>query len=714
MTRIQKSAVACALVATCLVAVPILAQRGAAKKQFGETIEVLTLELPIQVLRDGEPVRGLTADNFEIYDGRKRQRITGFDVVDLGESGPASLNDQVLPISARRHFLLLFDLSFADPAVVTRARDAALGLVEKEFHPSDLVAVATYSVQHGPQLILGFTPDRRQIRVAIETLGLPQLLERAADPLAFVIADQENLNRTPKGAPDETAGGGSGRKIDTEAMFEQQVHDYSIGFNRAQRGEAQGQVAALTQQLGELAKALHDVQGRKYVVYLSEGFDSETIMGTDDASRSEAMASASATGRYWEVDSEERYGSTGTLTAVEKMLEEFRRADCTIQAVDIGGLRAGRDSQGRAGGQDSLFMMANETGGELYRNFNDLGGAMAEMLERTSVTYLVSFQPDVKFDGDFHKLRVELKGVPKGARVVYRPGFYAPKPYGERSATEKRLEAANEILSSGKDVGLATSVVAAPFRAEGGRAYVPVLIEIDGPTLLAGVSGDTTALEIYAYAIRSDGTVGDFLSQNMGLQIDKVRPALEQSGLKFFGDLMLEPGEYTLRILVRDAQNGRTSTRVLPMEVPEFGSGRPSLAMPLFPEPGGKWLMVQEASGSDARQNRPYPFQLQGNPFMPAARPSIQAGSEAQFVLLGYNLGDGQIPLETQLITASGDPVEGARIGFVGRDQGPSPDATQLLLSLKTEGLAAGEYRLVTSLQGQEASTSIPFVVTGG
>jgi len=473
-------------------------------------------------------------------------------------------------------------------------------------------------------------------------------------------------------------------------------------------------VAAFTRQLQDLAKALEDVQGRKHVVLLSEGFDSESILGTDDAARSAELSTASATGEYWRVDSEERYGSTGTLTAVENMLEEFRRADCTIQAVDIGGLRAGADSQGRAGGQDSLFMMADGTGGDFYRNFNDLGGAMKEMLERTSVTYLVSFQPDVKFDGDFHKLRIELNGVPKGARVVHRPGFYAPTPFSERSAFEKRLEAADKLLSDGQDRGLSTSVVAAPFRAEGGRAYVPVLIEIDGPSLLAGIKGDTAALEIYAYAIGADGTVGDYLSQNMGLQIDKVRAALEQSGLKFFGDLTLTPGDYVLRVLVRDAENGRTSTRTMPITVPEFGSGAPSLAMPLFPEPGGKWLMVQEATGKEARQNRPYPFQLQGNPFMPAAHPSIQAGTDAQFVLLGYNLGDDRIPLETQLITASGETVEGSRIAFVGRDQGPSPDATQLLLSLKTEGLPAGEYRLVTSLQGQPTSTSIPFVVTGG
>jgi VWFA-related protein len=696
------------LLAGCLIASPLLAQRKPDRRQFAETVEVLTVEIPVQVIADGEPVRGLTAENFEVYEGRKRQPLTGFEVVDLEQVQPAALAPREIPISARRHFLLLFDLTFSQPTVVSRAREAALNLVETQFHATDLVAVATYSNQHGPQLILGFTPDRRQVQLAIETLGLPQLLERAADPLAFVIADQDFSQFGHESADAQT---GDGRR-NFGGMFEAQLADYSVGFDRAQRGEQQGQVLALTTALEDLAKALHDVQGRKHVVYLSEGFDASVILGTDDAQRSAEMAADIAAGEYWKSDSEERYGSTGTLSALQTMLEEFRRADCAIQAVDVGGLRAGRDARARAGGQDSLFMMSKETGGELYRNFNDLGGAMKSMLDRHSVTYVLAYQPEgLKLDGDFHRLRIELKGVPRGARVVHRPGFYAPQPFSERSAMEKRLEAADKILSGVDSGSFGTSVLAAPFRAEAGRAYVPVLIEIDGPSLLAGLSGDALALEIYAYAIAADGTVGDFLSQNMGLELAKVRPALEQRGLKFFGDLILRPGDYTLRVLVRDAQNGRSATRILALAVPEFGSGGPTLAMPLFPEAANQWLIVQEATGTEARRDRPYPFQLEGNAYMPAAKPVLAADGEAQFIVLGYNLGDGSVPLETQFLTADGATVEGPTISFVSRGEGATPESTQLVLSLAANGLPAGEYRLVTSLEGQSRTTSIPFVV---
>src|SRR5436305_3158195 len=113
------------------------------------------------------------------------------------------------------------------------------------------------------------------------------------------------------------------------------------------------------------------------------------------------------------------------------MLERFRRADCVIQAVDIGGLRAGADLSGtiRNSGQDSLFYMANETGGELFKDANNLRSQLDRVLNRTSVTYLLTFQrSDLKSDGAYHRLRVKAR-LPAGARLAYRSGYYAPRPF---------------------------------------------------------------------------------------------------------------------------------------------------------------------------------------------------------------------------------------------------------------------------------------------
>ena len=100
-----------------MTALPLPAQR------FSESTDVVVVEVPVQVVRDGKPVRGLTAADFAIYEGRERQAITGFEVLDLA-AVPADKPEAIrrLPMSARRRFVLLFDLGFSKPISMTRAR----------------------------------------------------------------------------------------------------------------------------------------------------------------------------------------------------------------------------------------------------------------------------------------------------------------------------------------------------------------------------------------------------------------------------------------------------------------------------------------------------------------------------------------------------------------------------------------------------------------
>ncbi|HEV7669122.1 MAG TPA: hypothetical protein VGS22_11390 [Thermoanaerobaculia bacterium] len=153
-----------------------------AEQTFGDTTNVIAVEVPVQVLKDGKPVRGLTAADFEIVQDRETQTLTGFEAVDLASATQAGM----VPVAGRRHFLLVFDLSFSEPKSIVKARGAARDVVLRSLHPSDLVAVATYSEARGPELVLGFTADRRQIEAAIDSLGLPSLVDRNPDPLRLL------------------------------------------------------------------------------------------------------------------------------------------------------------------------------------------------------------------------------------------------------------------------------------------------------------------------------------------------------------------------------------------------------------------------------------------------------------------------------------------------------------------------------------------------
>ena len=690
---------------------------------FSDVTDVVAVEIPVQVLRGNEPVRGLTAADFEIYEGRKKMPVTGFEVLDLSGTAAPAGKRQTLPVAARRHFLLLFDLSFSEPKAILAARDAAKQMVDS-LDPSDLVGVAVYAGSKGAQLVLRFTADRRQVRAAVESLGAPQLQGRINDPLQLVLVNDMFVNEDNRFLPGDRAGQARGEvqnaKVDAVSAFLQTVTNES---EKAERNVRQKQVTAMTRSVAELARMLSGVDGRKHVVYFSEGFDSSLIQGTSDAASQERMNASSQFGEIWNVDSEERYGSTKTMSDVEKMLEELRRADCVVQAVDIGGLKAGGNlGSQRVGGKDALFMMAKETGGDFYENSNDLSVAMKEMLDRTSVTYVLTYQPEgLARDGAYHKVRVELKD-PRGMRLVHRPGYYAPRPYAQRSAHEKLMDAAEKVISGVESDDLQASVLAAPFRVDGaspvdaGTAYVPVVIEVDGPRLLGGARTGTLPAEIYVYAMDSNGAIRDHVTQTVGLDLGKVAPALQQSGLKFFGHLDLPPGDYSLRVMVRNGLTGTSALKTVAVQVPVFTQGPRVLLQPFFPEPAGKWLVVREAVSQDDRQVA-YPFMMGEEPFIPASLPVLSPGKEARLSLVGYNLGQGDLKMESKILSQDGREVGPAEVRLDARQAGGPAAPDRLTATFRPSSLAPGEYLLLVTVKGPDGTagtSTAPFVVEAG
>jgi VWFA-related protein len=688
----------------------------AAAQTFAGTAEVVEVEVAVQVVRDGQPVRGLTAADFEVYDGRKKQAVTGFHAVDLAEAGAAAL-----PLAGRRQFLLFFDLAFSDPQAIVKAREAARELVLKGARAGDLVGVATYSASHGPQLVLGFTSDRRQVDSALESLGLVR--GETADPLRLVAA---------------RGGAGDRRLLAERSLEEDTAHNDALlavlspeqanlgrDSNRAAQTAA---VTALTRSFAGFAHTLAAIPGRKQVIYFSEGFDSSLLTGAGGASADAGGGSISAGGEdpTATVDrgvgssepvlgsTDDSFGSTHSVNEVERMLEELRRADCVIQAVDIGGLRAGGEQRvTRTGGKDTLVTLARGTAGELFEGSNDLSAAMSGILERTSLTYVLSFQPEsLKPDGSYHKLRVELRNAPRGTRLAYRPGYYSPKPYAALNPLEKLFEASSRVMGGVESGAIPSAVLAAPFRVAAERAYVPVLIEVDGPALLAGKPQGTLPVEVYVYALDAGGAIQDFLVQSLGLDLAKAELALRQSGLKFFGHLDLPAGEHSVRTLVRNGATGAYSLRVVPLTVPSFTAG-PVLLPPFFPEPANRWLLSRETPRGP---QVPYPFMARQQPFIPASRPVLAAGQDAPLSLVGYNLGPGELKAEGRILTRDGREAGSGEVRVVERESaGAGPD--RLTAVFKPPKLAPGEYLLrvtLTGAAGVVTASGAPFAVSAG
>lgn len=709
--------------AALLAATPLAAQAPGDLPEFDERTLVFEVQVPVNVVgRSGESVRDLTREDFKLLDEGEVQEISGFQVVDLDLLAPDDRRvidrSHGLPSAVRRHFLLLFDLTFSAPTAVARARLAARDFVLHEMHATDLAAVAVHTAESGSQMLVTFTPDRAQLARAIATLGNPRLLKLVTkDPLGFLIDAPE-----PAIAAALDASGVDQSIAEMERSVDAYLRVIGNQMARYERSFARGRISSWADALQDLGKILGSVEGRKHVILFSEGFDGRLLFGRQPDFFDEDMQReirAIEDGRYAEVDTDDRYGNTQLQVLVDQMLREFSRANAVIHAVDISGLRADLPEERRARtvGRDALFYIANETGGGFHEDANDFGEELREVLASSSVTYLLSFEPsDPGEPGGQRRITVRAR-APKGSQISHRMGYVTPRPYGDLHPMEKRLLASDLIATATETDGLGVDVLAAPFRAAADEAYIPVIIEVGGDGLLDTHEASHLPVEIYAYVTDDRFRMRDFFSQVVTLDLAGRLDAFANTGLKYYGHLNLGPGKYLVRVLARNAVTGRTGVATVELDVPAFADGRPVLLPPFFLEEPGSWFLVREQPGDRYARTTVYPFTVNGEPYVPSAVPLLPLSGNsagAELCLVGYNLGAGELTLQATLTDAAGVTVAGGALGLRERTVTGIPGLDKLVAAFRPTGLEPGDYTLrvaVTDQANQATSNSIPLKV---
>ncbi len=606
--------------------------------QLRETVNVNIVEVPVSVVdASGNPIRGLTAANFEVYDGGKKQAITSFDKIDFGSKEAVNALSPLNP-AARRSFLLLFDLGFSTPHALERAQDAARRFVATAVQPRDLVGVGTIDTDHGFRLLTAFTTDHDLVASAIN------------DPRSFRGNDPLQLGNKTFVA--ELASGDTEFAPESPPMMPMSKNDAGAKAESAETGRrfardneefVRVRVEKQIDFLGDLAKTLRAVPGRKQVILLTEGFDAKYLQGRDardTAANARDFASA-ASGELWNVDSNEKYGNTSSQSILDRMAQAFRNSDVVLHAIDIQGVRIQNDAAtgSNLNSNAGLFVLSRPTGGEVFENSNDLKSSFDRMLRAQEVVYVLAFQSPTKSPGKFHDLKVKLVNSP--GRLSYRLGYYEN---GSESPLERSLTTAEVIVNDVPQDDVHMAAFAAPFPLGDGNSQVPVILDLRGADLARQARGNAVGAEIFVYAFDSDGIVRDRLYQRLTLDMSKVGDRLRAGGVRYYGTLVLPPGTYAIKSLVRAGEPDKKNAG----DVEKRGFGRVNVVVPrpgdvsvLPPIPideEPKWILVKAA---DRGAKSGYPFELNGQNFIPSATAS------AKVALVVYGATANELTWET-------------------------------------------------------------------
>ena len=686
------------------IAAAILATATAVyAQQFSEAVQVTVVEVPVTVVdRDGNSVRGLTAENFEVTDEGKKVPIEYFEVLDLPaitaaaeKSGPAA--EAPLPPAATRHFLLMFDLANSSPGTIRRAGEAAKRFVADNLADHDVAAIATFTTEQGARMITNFTRNRTLLVDAIETLGHPNYF-KVGDPLLI------------SGTRPVASDGRTNSPSMNDADIDEAGREAQMMQEKSRDAELRARLQIQLRNMANVARALDRLSGQKQIILLSEGFDPSLVTGREDLN-SDAAKQENAdilSGEVWKVDSEKRYGSTASGQDINEMAELFRRSDVVLHAIDIKGLRGGSDpsSAGAAVKKsfESLYLITRPTGGTVFKNGNDLSDNFAKLMKQQEVVYLLGFKAESGAKpGKFHSLKVRTVNV-RGARVSHRAGYYEPSKMTE---IERNLTVADIMMTDAPIRDIELNVTTVPLPGPSGRARVPVVIEMPGPRLLQGLTGKTATAQLFLYAFDKDSQVIDHLEDRIKLDLTQAAESIRKGGVRYYGTLHLPPGTYAIKSVVRVDESGLAGFSRNDLTVPSFDQA--TVVPPVLFTDAGNWAMIVGAPRGD---NYAYPFAAGESKYIPKRDAEIASAGDYKIALFLARVPLENLSVKPMLISESGT-AQPADVTLIGRTTPDESGLYTLLFSFKPKSMAAGHHELrfdVATNNGMQSAT-LPFTI---
>ncbi|NIM58188.1 MAG: VWA domain-containing protein, partial [Candidatus Aminicenantes bacterium] len=626
--------------------------------------------------------------------------------------------------AARRQFFLLFDLSFSSPKGILRAREAGLKFLKDNILSHDLVAVATSSVTKGIQIITNFTNDKAQLIGAVESLGLVPQTQIARGPVGFMFGPV---------VPSQIQALDIEKAKEKAGMLEDQLISQAIQIQQAQLQDYKGYVQDYVGALKTLGQALNIIKGRKHLILFSEGFDIKVLTGKTLKELSDETEAIAVDRMAVSKADKDRFGDATLRLGLTQALQNISASDCLIHTMDVGGLRApgdiidNKDKDlyfSRRRGQDTLHLLAADTGGQAYRNLNNLDKPLAELLNLTNSYYLLGYYPEnKKTKGKFRKIKVTVKR--SNLEVSYRKGYYEEKPYKDCTDFEKRLQLAELVTKDIYRDDIKAEYFISAFEGTEDIARIPLFLQLSGKQFLEK-KRKQTQLEIYGYAVDGNGKFRDFFYNCLNIDINKVKNKLKTHGIKYFDLLLVPPGDYRIKCIIIDSETGETGVISQELSVPRYEDQKLIVSSPIFIDKDPGWLSIpgydpQKPTGRKKGEGLPvgYPFLIGKEIFFPGVLPTYFAHTQGEFLLRIHNLKlhpTAKVPqtdMKFEVVDDNGVSYRAVQILSIKPFQ-TNPNLYELLFEYEIKDMPPGHYRLkvtlTDSLAQQTISTSSPFI----
>ncbi|PYQ19471.1 MAG: hypothetical protein DMF79_12520, partial [Acidobacteria bacterium] len=541
---------------------------------FPAQVEQVTVDVVVTD-KKGEPVTGLKREDLEVYENGVPQAIVSFDAIEVA-AAPAAKPAPRPKVSSNtsserrrpgRTFVIFFDDIHLAPFTAQRAKAAVADFLRTAVREGDRVTLVaagggtwwTARMEAGRDEMIDLV--KRLSGRAVPDTGRDRISDYEAMRI-HVFRDEMVMNRVQRRL--EAAGVMTATQQSQHVTGPRAVEDPLVTGRAAELYYGVAARNRITlEALERSLQALVDVQGRKSLVLVSDGFIFDPQI---DLFKRLVDASRRANTAIYFVNSRGLEGLPLAMTA------EF---SAPLPQEDIGSAFA--ESFEATEGSESL---AGDSGGFTVRNTNDLGSGFKRIADETRVYYLIGYNPtNAARDGTFRKIQVKVKGG-KGIQIRARKGYYAPSAEQAALSTRPGDPVFQHALDSPYEVDDIPLRMTHFLREEAsllGRAHVLVAAEVDIRSLAFAEEEGRSMGALQFLMVAANRETGEFFRYDQKVDLKLPPPTKERlahTWLPIVREFELVTGRYQAKIVVRDKATGRMGTVVHEFEVPDLGQFR--------------------------------------------------------------------------------------------------------------------------------------------
>ncbi len=546
------------------------------------TIRVSTHLVLVDVVvtdKQGKPIPGLGADDFEVEENGKKQKISTFVIPGEGLAAAQPLPPGIY--SNRPQYrspggpitVMLLDAVNTPFSDQSYARRQMLSFVQQQLKPGQRMAVFTLT---GPLNVLqDFTSDPQILAEALRRYNpQPQTLVSAAHPETSIAAGTPTANSAVSALDASTPpahGGGDASGLRGGASAEQVgvAQAALAAFAGVQVAYEEDQRAVISlNALNSLARILGGLPGRKNIIWVTGDLPFSLVpenRNMTDAELEESLPSLDTrrVGQH-AAGSEAAAFRQSHAEELRELEARLASAQVAVYPVDARGLALSTSIDS----QETMLDIAHETGGRAYFNQNDIKVGVERAFEDSKASYTLGYYPEnKKYDGKYRQIKVKVKR--DGVEVQSRRGYFAIDPTQVKGYNSERevSSALGDTVPSTLVAFTARVVPSAENRSAKGKVGVDFLVDASTvSTEDASGGGKKVNVAFYAAVFSPDGK----MLGNRSMKVDQAFDAntfqqIVQHGLLLHMDLDSRPGGNQLSLGVQDNRTGLVGSIRAPM-----------------------------------------------------------------------------------------------------------------------------------------------------